>query len=238
MSFIKAILKFFGFISDSEQKVEPVKETPPEKHMEPEIQKPSIGKMTQLKVAYLVAQTQIGVKEIVGSKHNAKVVEYHQACTLQASDDETAWCSSFVNWCYIIAGIILNPLMMLKLLRNAKYEESDIRLFLESALKIAAIISPESVDAIKNMTGTGVVVKVPTRSAMARSWLGFGKKTSTPSEGDLGVYERGNNGYSGHIGFIKKSNLSYDDLLGGNQSNEVNVTSQSKLKLLAYITEA
>ena len=65
--------------------------------------------MNQLKLAYIVSQTQFGVTEIPGIKNNPKVVEYHQACTLQASNDETAWCSSFVNWCFIIAGIILNP---------------------------------------------------------------------------------------------------------------------------------
>ena len=31
-------------------------------------------------------------------QHNGRIVEYHQTTTLKATDDETAWCSSFVNW--------------------------------------------------------------------------------------------------------------------------------------------
>ena len=30
--------------------------------------------------------------------HNARIVEYHQTTSLRATDDETPWCSSFVNW--------------------------------------------------------------------------------------------------------------------------------------------
>lgn len=37
-------------------------------------------------------------------KHNARIVEYHRTTTLKASDDETPWCSSFVNWVMIQAG--------------------------------------------------------------------------------------------------------------------------------------
>jgi uncharacterized protein (TIGR02594 family) len=51
-----------------------------------------------------VAQGELGVSEIPGSKDNARIVEYHQATSLNASDDETPWCSSFVNWCLSQSG--------------------------------------------------------------------------------------------------------------------------------------
>lgn len=47
----------------------------------------------------------IGVKEISGPQDNPRIVEYHQSTTLRATDDETAWCSAFVNWCIEQAGI-------------------------------------------------------------------------------------------------------------------------------------
>lgn len=49
---------------------------------------------------YSMAVGELGVKEIRGRKHNERVVEYHQSCTLKATDDETPWCSAFVNWCH------------------------------------------------------------------------------------------------------------------------------------------
>ncbi len=46
-----------------------------------------------------------GVKEIPGPQDNPRIVEYHQSTTLHATDDETPWCSAFVNWCIEQAGL-------------------------------------------------------------------------------------------------------------------------------------
>jgi uncharacterized protein (TIGR02594 family) len=51
-----------------------------------------------------IAQKEKGQAEIAGPKHNKRIVEYHQRTTLKAKDDETPWCSSFVNWCVGNAG--------------------------------------------------------------------------------------------------------------------------------------
>lgn len=51
-----------------------------------------------------IALSQYGVKEIIGDKHNPQILEYHKT-TGGFSDDETAWCSSFINWCAIQAGV-------------------------------------------------------------------------------------------------------------------------------------
>lgn len=46
-----------------------------------------------------IAKKEIGVKEIAGKENNPRIIEYAQTTTLKAQDDETSWCSSFVNWC-------------------------------------------------------------------------------------------------------------------------------------------
>lgn len=52
-----------------------------------------------------IARGEHGTNEIRGGRDNPRVVEYHQTTTLRARDDETAWCSSFVNWTMEQAGI-------------------------------------------------------------------------------------------------------------------------------------
>lgn len=52
-----------------------------------------------------VARAEIGVHEIAGRQHNKRILEYHQATTLRATDDETPWCSAFANWCFQQVGI-------------------------------------------------------------------------------------------------------------------------------------
>ncbi|KQW49672.1 MULTISPECIES: TIGR02594 family protein [unclassified Roseateles] len=52
-----------------------------------------------------IARGELGTNEVRGGRDNARVVEYHQTTSLRARDDETAWCSSFVNWSMEQAGI-------------------------------------------------------------------------------------------------------------------------------------
>jgi uncharacterized protein (TIGR02594 family) len=40
----------------------------------------------------------------IPGQNNARIVEYHQTTTLKATDDETPWCSAFVNWVLEKAG--------------------------------------------------------------------------------------------------------------------------------------
>lgn len=51
-----------------------------------------------------VARGELGTNEIRGGQHSARVLEYHATTSLRARDDETAWCSSFVNWTMEQAG--------------------------------------------------------------------------------------------------------------------------------------
>ena len=46
-----------------------------------------------------IALSQYGVKEIAGSEHNPTIVEYSKHIGYGGIiDDETAWCSIFMNW--------------------------------------------------------------------------------------------------------------------------------------------
>jgi len=62
-----------------------------------------------------------------------------------------------------------------------------------------------------------------TGSASARSWLGWGKP-SVMRRGSIVVLSRGPNPASGHVGFVVHWTPSDVIVLGGNQSNAVNLT--------------
>jgi uncharacterized protein (TIGR02594 family) len=131
---------------------------------------------------YLIAKHEMesGVEEINGERHNPRILEYHQTTTLKATDDETAWCSSFVNWCIEMSG----------------YKGTD--------------------------------------SAAAQSWLKWGKPLGEPKEGCIVVFKRGKKPWQGHVGFYAGMNGNHILVLGGNQGNEVNISSYPKSRLLGY----
>jgi len=55
---------------------------------------------------YEIAKGEHGIQEVPGpDAHNPRILEYHSTTTLNATEDEISWCSSFVNWCALEAGI-------------------------------------------------------------------------------------------------------------------------------------
>lgn len=70
----------------------------------------------------------------------------------------------------------------------------------------------------------------------ARSFLNWGEKTDSPTQGDVVVFWRGDpNGWQGHVGFF----AGFDDngnvkVLGGNQSNQVSIQTYSRERLLGF----
>jgi hypothetical protein len=185
--------------------------------------------MNQMKIAYLIAKTQIGVTEIVGPKHNQKIIEYGQATILQSDTDEESWCSNFVNWCYIIAGLILNPIYMRKLL-TGRYSEADIEMFINSAKELAPKIGMVY-DPLNPMTAK---ISRPTMLGNARSFQNFAA-VSDGQEGDIVVLWRENpTSWKGHVAFLAKKGLTYVNLLGGNQNNKVCYADYSRTRVLSY----
>lgn len=56
--------------------------------------------------AFKIALQEYGVKEIVGSKHNPRVLEYFAKVGHSwVKDDETSWCAAFVGFCLETAGM-------------------------------------------------------------------------------------------------------------------------------------
>ena len=53
---------------------------------------------------YSIAASELGVHELAGVVNEPRIVEYHSATTLKATDDATPWCSAFANWCMLRAG--------------------------------------------------------------------------------------------------------------------------------------
>jgi len=52
-----------------------------------------------------IAIAELGVHEnSLPGLHNSRIIEYHQTTTFKATDDETPWCSSFVNWVMVNSG--------------------------------------------------------------------------------------------------------------------------------------
>jgi uncharacterized protein (TIGR02594 family) len=51
-----------------------------------------------------IARRELGVAEIAGATHNERIVEYHQTTSLQATTDETPWCSAYMCWVMEQAG--------------------------------------------------------------------------------------------------------------------------------------
>lgn len=46
-----------------------------------------------------LATNELGIREIIGSEHNPRILEYAQESGLNwVNDDETPWCSIFMNW--------------------------------------------------------------------------------------------------------------------------------------------
>lgn len=51
-----------------------------------------------------IAIKEKGVKEVKGGE-NPRIIEYHSCTTLKATEDETPWCSAFMNWVMKEAGL-------------------------------------------------------------------------------------------------------------------------------------
>lgn len=70
----------------------------------------------------------------------------------------------------------------------------------------------------------------------ARQFLkvGFEPNEGEHELGDLVILSRGNQSWQGHVGFYIREDEKYVYVLGGNQSNQVNITPYVKKRLLGY----
>lgn len=64
------------------------------------------GMEEKFRRAFMIALSEYGVKETPGSNHSPEVMKYfHESGFSTVKDDETSWCSAFMNWCMMKAGI-------------------------------------------------------------------------------------------------------------------------------------
>jgi uncharacterized protein (TIGR02594 family) len=77
-----------------------------------------------------------------------------------------------------------------------------------------------------------------TNSLMARSFLGWGKSTSTPKNGDVVILTRGKGHVSGHVGFfVERQEINgrrYVKVLGGNQGRSVAIAWYPESRVIGY----
>lgn len=77
--------------------------------------------------------------------------------------------------------------------------------------------------------------KSTTGSLTAKSFLGYGKKTHAPKQGDIVVLKPGRRYHVGfYVGTVMRNGVKYVAVLGGNQSNQVKVTYYRANKVVAY----
>ena len=69
----------------------------------------------------------------------------------------------------------------------------------------------------------------------ARSWLSVGNVVTEPEVGDVVIFWRvKKDSWYGHVGFYISEDEHYIYVLGGNQSNMVNISPYPKYRLLGY----
>jgi uncharacterized protein (TIGR02594 family) len=132
-----------------------------------------------------IAVNELGQKEIFGAAENPSIVRYAKEGGRfeWKNEEETPWCSIFVNWCAKQVGL----------------------------------------------KGSGL--------ASARSWLVVGQPVENPQPGDVVVFWReSRDSWKGHVGFF--FGFSKDGsrvfCLGGNQGNQVSITSFIVDQVLGY----
>lgn len=129
-----------------------------------------------------IALSEFGTKGVTGLLSSPEVLKYFKDIGhAWVTDDDTAWCAAFVNWCLL----------------KARYQT--------------------------------------TGKLNARSFLQYGYSTKTPTLGDIVVLWRvSKDSVYGHVGFYVRQTKTMIYILGGNQSNEVNITAFPKEKLLDF----
>lgn len=70
----------------------------------------------------------------------------------------------------------------------------------------------------------------PTLCVRASKWVEFGQKLDEPAYGSILVFTRSG---GGHVGFYVSEDASHYHVLGGNQSDQVNITKVAKNRLTA-----
>lgn len=76
---------------------------------------------------------------------------------------------------------------------------------------------------------------MPANPLGSRNWLKFGQSIEAPQIGAVAVFWRGSKvGWQGHVGIVVGHDKTHLHILGGNQSNSVNISRVAKDRLLGF----
>jgi len=185
--------------------------------------------MDQQRLVYMIAQHELklGVKETPGKASNPRIELYHLCSLLRNTTDDVPWCASAMNFCHIMAALILNPELSERDLLKARYREDEIfKMKVEAAIIGAKLGIEPSVELHK-------VYDLGTHMATARSFLNNGI-VSLGEVGDTCILSRTNNPAQGHVGILIEKNFGFVKLLGGNQKDMWCIESYSRCRVLGY----
>ena len=81
-----------------------------------------------------IALSQYGIKEVPGVENNPEIMKYFDEIGHSwVQDDETAWCSAFVNWCALRKNYEgsdkLNARSWLQVGKKVEFRDADIVVF-------------------------------------------------------------------------------------------------------------
>lgn len=151
---------------------------------------------------------------------------------------------TFTTGCSDINTVFAKPLKFIRLTTEPDLsQETAIRAFQyvglhertdRQELKAAMGIDPVRtewcaafVNVVLNESGIPGSESVSEYPLMARSFLKWGIEADEPKPGDVVVFPRGRNSWEGHVGFylstVEIDGVEYYNILGGNQSNSVNI---------------
>lgn len=77
--------------------------------------------------------------------------------------------------------------------------------------------------------------KPNTGSLVARDYVKYGNRLKSPKKYCIGVMRRGNSSWEGHVGYVMDFDRDWVWMLGGNQSNSVNVQRFPRNKFIAFV---
>lgn len=175
---------------------------------------------------YQIASSEIGEKES-RSSDNGRILQYHDATTLNASEDEVPWCASFVNWCLINLWMKYLP---------QKFMALSYRIPMGVKTRFLNSNYPKTEDYISKDVYVGMQI-IPTFSAAAKSFESWGYPLNNPVKGCVVVMSRGpNHSVNRHVAIF--SSISKDGkqimLLGGNQGDAVCLKMYSASHVICY----
>jgi len=153
-------------------------------------------------VYYVAALEEMGVEETPGEEHTPRVLEYLKTVGL-GEDDETPWCSAFMNWCVI-----------------QEHRGDDGDYYYEGKMHPA--------DSLSHKVGTG---RANARSWLG--WGKEVSRSEARKGDVVVLWRGSPRSWKGHVGIFEGWSGNKVMLLGGNQGNKVTIAAYPSVRVLS-----